>query len=296
MVRRNGSEMALAASYQPLSTFKTSDNCTIAFRMHNAASDPSTSRLVLIHPLALNQSVWDSVIGILEQHTSLLAYDCRGHGASERRKESFTIELFARDLLELLDYVGWHTAIVAGCSMGGCIAQSFAAQYSPRVDGLGLIDTTAWYGPNSVSDWKRRADAAISEGLRSRISFQATRWFSDEFRSANSDILGELTEIFLANDPECYKSTCLMLGNVDLRAEVKQIQVPVAIVVGEQDYATPAAMSKHLHEAIPNSTLEIIENARHLTPVESSLAVASELMKLIDRSQETVHNSHRRLV
>lgn len=285
----------MAAKNQPLSTFKTSDDCSIAFRIHSAASAPSRSRLVLIHPLALNQSIWGNVIGILEEHASLLAYDCRGHGASDRRKESFTVEQFARDLSELLDHVGWSTAIVAGCSMGGCVAQSFASQYGPRVDGLGLIDTTAWYGPNAAPEWKRRAESAISEGLESRINFQATRWFSDEFRRANKRLLDELTEIFLANDPECYRSTCLMLGNVDLRAAIKQIEVPVAIIVGEHDYATPAAMSEHLHDAIPNSTLEIIENARHLTPVESSLAVASELIKLIERTERTVRNSHRRL-
>ena len=44
--------------------------------------------------------------------------------------------------------------------------------------------------------------------------------------------------------------------------------MPVAIVVGEEDYATPVAMAQQLHEAIPQSTLTILPRARHLTPIE----------------------------
>src|SRR5690348_12279398 len=125
--------------------FKTSDGCTIAYTIH-PARNLNAPRMVLIHSLALDSSIWDWVVAKLDGRAEILVYDCRGHGRSERQAIPFTTQLFARDLRELLDHVGWPAALIAGCSMGGCIAQAFAAEYASRVSALALIDTTAWYG------------------------------------------------------------------------------------------------------------------------------------------------------
>jgi 3-oxoadipate enol-lactonase len=74
-----------------------------------------------------------------------------------------------------------------------------------------------------------------------------------------------------------------MLGDTDLRSFLPQIKVPTAVIVGEEDYATPVSMSRQLHEAIQGSTLTIIPGARHLTPIESPGEIASELRCLLNR-------------
>src|SRR5229473_3542380 len=84
---------------------------------------------------------------------------------SARQAMPFATDLFARDLAELLDHVGWPTAVVAGCSMGGCVAQTFAGLYPARASALGLIDTTAWYGDDASKQWRERGAAARSNGL-----------------------------------------------------------------------------------------------------------------------------------
>jgi 3-oxoadipate enol-lactonase len=98
--------------------FKTSDGCSIAFGLREARN-AHAARIVLIHSLALDGSIWDGVAARIANQAAILTYDCRGHGKSERRAGSFTTELFAQDLAELLDHVGWTTATLAGCSMGG---------------------------------------------------------------------------------------------------------------------------------------------------------------------------------
>jgi 3-oxoadipate enol-lactonase len=72
-----------------------------------------------------------------------------------------------------------------------------------------------------------------------------------------------------------------MLGTEDLRALLPQIKVPVAVVVGREDYATPVSMAEALHAAIPQSTLTVIGHGRHITPVECPHEIARELKKLI---------------
>jgi 3-oxoadipate enol-lactonase len=261
--------------------FKTSDGCPIAYTVHSASNAP---RVVLIHSLALDASVWDGVVARLAGRAEILTYDCRGHGRSGREARQFTTDLFARDLAELLDHVGWPKALVAGCSMGGCVAQAFAGHYGPRASALGLIDTTAWYGEDAPKAWRERAAAAQSKGFGGMVDFQVTRWFGDAFRAAHPDLVQAITRVFLANDLDCYAASCMLLGEADLRPFQPTFKVPVGIIVGEEDYATPEAMSRQLHEAIKGSTLTILPEARHLTPIECPDEIASHLLELTQRA------------
>ena len=123
--------------------FKTSDGCEIAYTLH-AGAGADAPRVALVHSLALDRSIWDDVVQALAQDTQALTFDCRGHGRSAQTVMTYTPQLFARDLAELMDHVQWPSAVVGGCSMGGMVAQAFAIGNPQRTTGLVLIDTTAW--------------------------------------------------------------------------------------------------------------------------------------------------------
>ncbi len=259
--------------------FRTSDSCEISYTVHPAPGKP---RVALIHSLALDRSVWDGVVKELSSKAEILTYDCRGHGRSGRKAGTYTCELFSRDLAELLDHLKWPAVIVAGCSMGGCIAQAFAASYSKRTLGACFIDTTAWYGTEAPKQWRERAATGRTKGLGALIDFQVTRWFSEGFRASRPDAVNVLKDIFLANDIDCYQATCEMLGDADLRPLAPSIQPPVAIVVGDEDYATTVDMAKALNQAIPQSTLTVLAGARHITPVERPQDIAAHIGSLLN--------------
>lgn len=259
-------------------TFKTADGCEISYTVHTAAGKP---RLALIHSLALDRSVWNGVVKELAGRAEILTYDCRGHGKSGRKSGPYTFELFARDLAELLDDLGWPSVVVAGCSMGGCVAQAFAAGYPQRTRGSCLIDTTAWYGAEAPKQWRERAATGRTKGLEALVGFQVTRWFSDGFRASRPGTVDALTKIFLANNLDCYEATCEMLGTADLRSLLSSIKPPVAVVVGEEDYATTVDMAKALNQGIPRSTLTVLAGARHITPVERPTDIAKEITSLL---------------
>jgi len=263
-------------------TFNTSDGCEIAYSVHPAPGKP---RLALIHSLALDRSVWNDVVKALDGRAEILTYDCRGHGRSGRKAGTYTCGQFADDLAQLLDHLGWPAAAVAGCSMGGCIAQAFAARYAPRTSAACFIDTTAWYGAEAPMQWRERAAIARTRGLAALIDFQVTRWFSDGFRASRPDVVEPLKIVFLANDIACYQSTCEMLGDADLRPLLPAITSPVSIVVGDEDYATTVDMAKALHAAIPHSTLTVLAGARHITPVERPADIARRIRDLLDSSE-----------
>jgi 3-oxoadipate enol-lactonase len=228
--------------------------------------------------------MWSQVMAQLAGDAEILEYDCRGHGASERRPGPYSVALFADDLEAVFDACRWSSATVAGCSMGGCVAQAFAAAYPQRVRGLALIDTTAWYGPTGPQDWKARGARPAKDGFASMVEFQLSRWFSDGFRKSHPEIAEQTRQIFLANTPECYQAACEMLGNADLRDALRGFRMPVSVIVGQEDYATPVAMAEYLHENIANSTLALIPGARHTTPVECAREIAASLGDLVGKS------------
>jgi 3-oxoadipate enol-lactonase len=273
-----------------IGNFAAQDGVSIAYTLYTS-SRPERSRIrariALIHSLALDQSIWDAVVRLLTPHADVLTYDCRGHGKSSRPKMTFTPELFAADLAGLLDHVGWPSVTLAGCSMGGCVAQAFAGVYPDRVMALALIDTTAWYGENAPRDWRDRAATAASKGLQALSGFQATRWVSEAFCEAHPEVIRAKMEIFLANDLDCYVSSCEMLGDADLRHYQAQLRMPTIVIVGEEDYAAPVAMSEQMQRAMPNATLSVLPKVRHLTPIECPDVIAGKMLALIERARTT---------
>ena len=258
-------------------TARCSDGSAIFFRVEGKEGGP---HIALVHSLAMDHRFWLPVVERLSREASILFYDCRGHGRSDRSESRYTTELFAHDLSDIMNHIGWTSATIAGASMGGCVSLAFAASFPQRTNALGLIDTTAWYGPNAEKEWSARADKAAVDGLSGLIDFQKTRWFSDAFRAAHPDVVERCVEIFLANDLSAYGETCRMLGAHNVTASLPEISCPTAVIVGEEDYATPIAMAQTLHEGIRNSRLMVIEKARHLTPLEVPDLIANELRKL----------------
>jgi 3-oxoadipate enol-lactonase len=260
----------------------TTDGCKIAYTLHSATI-LDAPRVALIHSLALDGSIWSGVVESLSGRAEILTYDCRGHGRSGKPQIDYTAELFAKDLSCLFDHLDWKDAVVAGCSLGGCVSQAFGGVYPARARGLILIDTTAWYGPEAPRQFRERAAAARAKGMQGLIGFQLNRWFSDPFAAANSEPVQNARRIFLANDFDSYAASCALLGDADLRHYLPLFRMPVAIMVGEEDQATPLAMSKLLHEAIPQSTLDIIRGGRHLTPIQCPNDIAAGISRMLER-------------
>jgi pimeloyl-ACP methyl ester carboxylesterase len=95
----------------------------------------------------------------------VVAYDARGHGASDPAPtpEAYTYEDLVQDLLSVLDQAGFERAVLAGASMGAHTAVRLAMDHPERV--AGLVVVTPAYDPE---DWPGNLERwdALSEGLR----------------------------------------------------------------------------------------------------------------------------------
>jgi len=116
------------------------NGATLGYRLLRGATAPRRL-IVLLHGVASNMSRWSEFV----EHTSLkqtwdvLRPDLRGHGESFLRG-GLSLEIWCRDLRDILDAEGYEQALLIGHSLGAQVAVQFAARYPARVRGLVLID------------------------------------------------------------------------------------------------------------------------------------------------------------
>ena len=74
-----------------------------------------------------------------------------------------------------------------------------------------------------------------------------------------------------------------MAHRPDSRPDLPTIDVPTAVVVGEEDSITPLEMSQAMSDAIPGATLSIIPGAGHIANIEAPTAFEAALRAWLRR-------------
>jgi len=111
---------------------------------------------LLLHSHAAHGHWWDWTAPLLAEQFHVIALDLRGHGGSgwaEPAAYAFTDDV--RDVVAVLDALGWKSPLVIGHSMGGYVGAYLASLHPERVGALVIADTLAEFGPEQ-EDWKRR--------------------------------------------------------------------------------------------------------------------------------------------
>ena len=108
---------------------------------HYRIRGPQDGAAVLfLNSLGTDLRMWDGVVDQLPEIRAI-GMDKRGHGLSATPAGDWTLDDLAHDALALMDHLGVGRAVVAGCSIGGMIAQAMATLAPDRVRGLFLSNT-----------------------------------------------------------------------------------------------------------------------------------------------------------
>ena len=177
--------------------------------------------------------------------------------------EGCTTRDMARDLKEAMDRLGIEKADLFGVSMGGMIAQHFAADFPERVNRLVLAVTCPRPNPileESIEEWVSMAHQGDASGF---MESNVRRMYSDAYYRKNkwlTPIVGALTK------PKSYDrffiqaQACLTHNASD---RLGAIQAPTLVIGGEQDKALGVQASCDLAEAIPDARLKIYPQWGH---------------------------------
>jgi 3-oxoadipate enol-lactonase len=234
-------------------------------RMHRRGSGPP---LVLLHCLGVDHRLWEIGAAGLDRDFSLLSYDFPGHGETALPGAPYAIEDLSRQLAAMLDHADIARVHVAGISLGGLVAQHFAATYPARVDRLVLIDTTPRYTDEMRQMWVERARQAREQGVASLLDSLLPVWFTPEFISADPPAVRYVRECFATDSGEGYALACDALRNADLRSLVPTIKAPTLIVCGDQESPAFQDAARWLENNIRDARFAWLSPARHASVLE----------------------------
>jgi len=248
--------------------------------------------IIFIHGFPLNKSMWDKQITALKQQYRVIAYDVRGHGESESGDTStFSIENFAHDLVYFMDALKIDRASLCGLSMGGYIALNAVENYPHRFESLVLCDTSCFPDtPETIEKRMKTVESIENNGLVRYADTSVKILFAPQSLTTKEVEITAVKEMILTTSIQSLSKTLLALC---VRKEtctlLPLIQVPVLVLVGEEDQITPPTTAKYMHENIKDSTLHVIKHAGHLSNLENS----ADFNKQLKTFFATVYKDHR---
>jgi len=230
-----------------------------AIRVHRRGQGPA---LVLLHCLGVTHELWEPLAPLAERFT-LVSYDFPGHGETPLPAGPYGVEDLADQLAAVLRREGIARAHVCGLSLGGLVAQCFAANHPEMTDRLVLADTTPRYPDEMRAMWVTRAAAARRDGVASIVPGLLRIWFTAPFLAADPPAVRWVRETLSACDAEGYALACEALGAAELRPLAGRIAAPTLVLCGSEESAAFRDAARWMAGAIAGARLEFVAGAAH---------------------------------
>lgn len=250
---------------------------------YNDEGENGAPVIIFIHGFPFNKSMWDKQVKALKENYRVIAYDVRGHGDSDSGTGDFSIDLFADDLLSLMDELKIDKAMLCGLSMGGYIALNAVEKDPDRFDALILSDTNCIADTSEAKEKRLKTIESIKKnGVEKFAEESIKNLFSPESLSTKEKEIAHVREMILnTSKKSLYKTLQAFYERKETCSKLHDINVPVLIMVGEEDKITPLEAAQMMHEKIEDSVLYIIEHAGHLSNLENPTDFNNQLEKLV---------------
>jgi 3-oxoadipate enol-lactonase len=226
--------------------------------------------LIFIHGFPFNKTTWRIQSDFLKEDHRVITYDIRGFGQSTLNKEIASIDLFASDLLGLMDVLKIEKAVACGLSMGGYILMNALGRFPERFKAVILSDTQCIADSDKAKEKRNNTIKQIEkEGLKSFSEDFSKAVFCDETLKNKPVLVTEIEDLIRSTPPETITATLNALANRrENCTQLKTINLPALIMYGKEDKLIPVSQSELLFNTLQNSKLYGIEKAGHLANLE----------------------------
>ncbi|PWI41306.1 alpha/beta hydrolase [Streptomyces sp. ICBB 8177] len=239
-------------------------------------ADSGAPALVLVHYWGGSAATWDAVVERLPGTRSTVRFDQRGWGASRELPGPYDLDELADDLATVVAAVGSQRYVVVGHSMGGKVAQLFAARRPLGLAGLVLVAPAPPEPPAHVTEAYRQTLAHAydtPEDVGNALDHVLTAAPLPE------PVRATVVRDSLAADARARQEWPLRGIAWDIADAARRIQVPVTVLAGEHDQVEPPhVLREQLLPHIPHARLDVVPGAGHLLPLEAPDAVAAALL------------------
>ena len=239
----------------------------------------SGSPILFWPSLLMTGDMWHGVAADLIDRHQVVLIDPPGQGGSQPLTGMFTFAQCARSVGDILDGLGIDQAHFVGNSWGGMIGGTFAATYPERVGRAVLMNCTA-------------GRASLRQKIEFAMLLRVAQWRGEIgpplIRSVLKAFLGP-TSLRERPDVVAHVRSAMPLVNVasvswavksvvprrpDQRELLSAIRTPVLVVGGAEDATFPPREAVAMAEAIPNSSVRVLDGVAHLAGLENPTLVS----------------------
>jgi len=234
--------------------------------------------LVLLHGIGGGSASWAAQLEALSDRFRVIAWDMPGYGGSSPLDE-VTFPALSRALKSLIDRLDLKKPHIVGHSIGGMVAQEFAATYPDDVSTLTLSATSPAFG-RPDGDFQKQFVASRLAPLN------AGQTMADVAASVVPELVGpkageaakaEAWECMSQVPPETYRSMMECLVTFDRRDALGSITVPTLLLAGETDTQAPAPMMEKMASKVTGARYVCLPGTGHLANIEQPSAFNAAL-------------------
>lgn len=215
-------------------------------------------KLIFLHGLLGNGQNWMPVAQHFVKDFEILLIDQRGHGKSKKPESGYHPEDFSKDVIEVMDDLGWDRASFVGHSLGARNCFWLGAHHPDRVDKIVFEDM----GPHKTGEASQKTKDMITDVPTPFSSRKEAKDFFEGFSLKYGKILGDyFYSNVQKNESDLYDwrfsfsgvMECIEIGQKhDFWSEYQKVSCSFLILRGEK--------SEHLPQKVYNKML--LENPR----------------------------------
>jgi class 3 adenylate cyclase/pimeloyl-ACP methyl ester carboxylesterase len=214
--------------------------------------------------------IWRHLYRELSRDHTLIRYDARGNGLSDRDVENVSFETFVGDLETVVDAAGLDRFALLGISQGCGVSIAYAVRHPERVTHLIL------FGGYALGWAKRARSAAEKEQAAAMLTLMRLGWgqenpafrqlFTSQFipggTKEQSDWFNELQRV--STSPEDAVRNSMANGDTDVSTLLAQVNVPTLVMHSRGDARVPFDQGRRLAAGIPGARFVPLASGNHL--------------------------------
>jgi len=240
--------------------------------------------IIFIHGFPFDHTLWNDVINEFKDEYFCISYDIRGFGESEFNTGQYTMESYVEDLENIISELKLDKPIICGFSMGGYIALRINEKLKGKYKAL-ILANTATNSDNDEAKLKRASaiSSIDAKGVEPFLDNFFSAAFSEDFSKKESQKIEEIKNKIMNFSPVGIKGGLLaMISRTDTTQSLKDIDIPVLLISGENDKIIPVDTMKQMANKIKNSTLVCLSNSGHVSMLEKPDAFNSAIRSFLN--------------
>lgn len=234
---------------------------------------PGAPVLALIAGLGGTGSYWLPQRSALAAHYQLAVYDQRGTGLNQQTlPENYCLSDMARELHEGLSEKGVSRYSVMGHALGGLIGMQLALDYPDAIASLVIINGWLQLTAHTRRCFSVRETLLRDSGPGAYLQAQPLFLYPADWMAANQPRLEAEESMHNAHFQGAENLTRRLsaLKAADFLATAQRVHQPVLVICSRDDLLVPWSCSVELHDALPNSRLEILPWGGHACNVTAA--------------------------